>query len=132
MVVAHVHIARGQVVNGAILGTVRDATGGVMTAVTVTAKSLESGSVRTASTDSAGAYQILSLPAGDYEVTAAAQGFQTSIRNRVTVTVGASAAVSFELGLGEVRQEVTVSSEAPQVNLRDAALSGLVGEREVR
>jgi hypothetical protein len=132
MVVAHVHVARGQIVNGAILGTVRDATGGAMTAVAVTARSLESGSVRTASTDSAGAYQILSLPAGDYEVAASAPGFQTSIRNRVTVTVGASVAVNFELGLGEVRQEVTVSAEVPQVNLRDASLGGLVGEREVR
>jgi hypothetical protein len=116
MVAAQLQLARGQGVNGAILGTVRDATGGVMTAVTVTAKSLENGSVRTASTDSAGAYQILSLPAGDYEVTAAAQGFQTSIRNRVTVTVGASVAVNFDLSLGEIRQEVSVTSEVPQVN----------------
>ena len=132
MLVACAEAARGQVANGAIVGTVRDATGGVMAAVTVSAKSLETGASRSATTDPAGAYQILSVPAGDYEVAAAAPGFQTSIRNPVVVNVGASAVINFELGLGEVQQEVTVSSDAPQVNLSDASLSGLVGEREVR
>ncbi len=72
------------------------------------------------------------MPAGDYEVQAGAAGFQTSIRSRVAVTVGAAVTVNFALELGELRQEVTVSSEAPQVNTTDASLGGLVGEREVR
>jgi hypothetical protein len=129
---AHAPVVRGQVVNGTISGVARDPTGGVMAAVTITARSLETSAARTATTDATGAYQILSIPAGDYEVTAAAQGFQTAVRSRVTVTVGASAVVNFELTLGELQQEVTVSSEMPQVNLTDASLSGLVGEREVR
>jgi hypothetical protein len=132
VLVARVHIARGQVANGSILGTVRDPSGGVMAAVSVSAKSLETGAVRTAQTDSSGTYQILSIPAGDYEVQAVAQGFQTSIRNPVSVTVGAAATVNFNLALGEVTQDVTVTTSAPQVNMTDASLGGLVSEREVR
>ena len=132
LLVAQVQVTRGQVVNGTILGTVRDPTGAVMAAVNISAKSLETGAARSAISDSSGTYQILSVPAGDYQVEAAAPGFQTAIRNRVTVTVGAAVAVNFELAIGEVRQEVTVSSDLPQVNLTDASLGGLVGEREVR
>src|SRR5947209_16282046 len=130
--VAHAHVVHGQVINGTVLGTVKDSTGAVMTAVNISVKSLETGTVRTATTDSSGTYQLLSMPAGTYQVEAAATGFQTSIRDHVTVTVGAAVTVNFELALGEVRQEVTVSSEAPQVNMTDASLGGLVGEREVR
>src|SRR5438105_3422922 len=79
----------GQLANGSLLGTVRDSTGAVMQAVTVSAKNLETGAVRTATTDNSGTYQILSIPAGDYEVQASAAGFQTSVRSRIAVTVGA-------------------------------------------
>src|SRR5438128_1098364 len=130
--VAHAHLIHGQVVNGTVLGTVKDPAGAVMAAVNISAKSLDTGAVRSATTDRSGTYQILSMPPGTYQVEAAATGFQTSIRDHVTVTVGAAVTVNFELALGEVRQEVTVSSEAPQVNMTDASLGGLVGEREVR
>jgi hypothetical protein len=132
MLVAHAHVVHGQVINGTVLGTVKDSTGAVMTGVNISVKSLETGTVRSATTDSSGTYQLLSVPPGTYQVEAAATGFQTSIRGHVTVTVGAAVTVNFELAIGEVRQEVTVSSEAPQVNMTDASLGGLVGEREVR
>jgi hypothetical protein len=125
-------IVRAQVTNGAIIGVVRDSTGAVLAVATVSAKSLETGAVRVAQTDAAGAYQILSIQAGDYELAAEAQGFQRSIRSPISVTVGASVTVNFELTLGEVIEEVTVSSTVSQVNLTDSSLSGLVSEREVR
>jgi len=65
-------------------------------------------------------------------VQASAQGFQTAIRSRIAVTVGAATSVNFALELGGLQQEVSVSAEAPQVNMTDASLGGLVGEREVR
>ena len=123
---------RGQLATGSIMGTVRDSTGAVMQAVSVSAKSRGTGAVRTATTDAAGTYQILSVPAGDYDVQATAVGFQTSIRSRVPVTVGASVSVNFALELGTIQQDVSVTAEATQVNTTDASLGGLVGEREVR
>src|SRR5260370_32331163 len=114
MLLAHAGVARGQVVNGSILGLVRDPTGAVMAAVSVTAKSLETGAVRTATTDGTGVYQILSVPVGDYEIRASAPRFLVSIRNGVSVTVGAAVNVNFDLALGGVTQEVTVRSESPQ------------------
>ena len=124
--------AQGQTATGRIVGTVRDTTGGVLPGVTVSAKSLGTGAVRTAVTDATGAYQILSVPADEYAVDASLSGFQTAIRSPVAVTVGAAAVVNFELALGGVAQEVTVVSDVVQVNTIDASLGGLVAEREVR
>src|SRR5690348_3308212 len=90
MMLAGMPVAHGQVVNGTIFGTVRDSSGAVIPNVTVSAKSVETGAARTAVTDTTGAYQILSVPAGDYEVEAAVSGFRTSVHKGISVTVGAS------------------------------------------
>ena len=129
---ARVQVTSGQTATGGIAGTVRDSTGAVLPGATISATSLDTRAVRTSVTDGAGTYQILSIAAGDYAVSAALSGFQTATRSPVTVTVGASAVANFDLSLGAVSQDVTVTSEAPQVNTIDASLGGLVGEREVR
>ena len=102
---------QAQLAAGSIIGTVRDSTGAVMQAVSVSAKSRDTGAVRTATTDDTGTYQILSVPAGDYDVQAAAAGFQTSIRSRIAVTVGAAVTVNFALELGTIQQDVSVTAE---------------------
>src|SRR3989475_935519 len=132
ILVAQVLVIQGQTATGRILGTVRDSTGAVLPGATVSATSLETRAVRTVVTDVAGTYQILSIAAGDYAVEAMLSGFQTATRRPVTVTVGAAAVANFDLALGGVTQDVTVTSEVPQVNTIDASLGGLVGEREVR
>jgi Carboxypeptidase regulatory-like domain len=132
MLFAQIQIIHGQVANGTIRGTARDSTGAVLPGVSVSAKSLDTGIVRSVVTDSLGTYQIINLPAKAYEVRATLDGFQTSVRSPVTVTVGAAVVANFELAIGGVTQEVTVISELAQVNTIDASLGGLVGEREVR
>jgi hypothetical protein len=124
-------VAQAQTATGNLTGTVRDSTGGALPGVTVLAKNLDTGAVRTALTDAGGTYQILSVPVADYVVDATLSGFRTS-RTRVTVTVGATASANFELSVGGVTEDVTVTSDAPQVNTTDASLGGLVAEREVR
>src|SRR5579864_7205729 len=125
-------LLRGQVVSGTILGTVRDSTGGVVPMTVVSAKNLETGTTRTAVSDSAGAYQIVSVPAGNYDVEATNSGFKTSLRKGINVTVGASVPVNFELAVGEVQQRVEVEAAAPQLETTNAAMGGLVGEAAVR
>lgn len=121
-----------QTASGSVSGTVRDASGGVLPGVSVSAKNLETGAVRTAMTDAGGSFQILSVPAADYAVEAALAGFRTETRAPITVTLSAAAVVNFDLVVGGVTQDVTVNGEAAAVNTTDASLGGLVGEREVR
>ena len=129
---ASLNLIQAQVVNGTISGTVHDSSGAVIAAVVVTAKSLETGVSRSATSDSMGAYQILSVPAGEYEVEAAVSGFKTSVLKDITVTVGASITANFELAVGDVHQKVEVEATAPQLETNNASMGGLVGENAVR
>src|SRR5260370_18677253 len=121
-----------QIVNGRIFGAVRDWSGGVIPNANVSAKNAETGAVRTAVTDVTGSYQILSVPAGNYEVEAAVSGFKTSVRKGITVTVGASLALNFDLAVGEIQQKVEVQDTPPQIDTTNASMGGVVGENAVR
>ena len=58
-------------VTAAMTGRVDDSTGAGIPATSVTVTSLETGATRTVTTDDTGAYQILSLPVGRYNIKAA-------------------------------------------------------------
>jgi hypothetical protein len=66
---------QAQTVNGTILGIVQDQQGAVIARADVSARNLETGSVRKAVSDGNGNFRISSVPAGSYEVSAATSGF---------------------------------------------------------
>jgi Carboxypeptidase regulatory-like domain len=125
-------VFRAQTPIGNILGTVRDSGGGVIPGVNVSAKSVETGAVRSATTDSSGAYQILNLSGGFYDVEARSEGFKTQVRKGVAVTVGATVTVNFTLSVGDVQETVEVKDVPPQLETTTPAMGGLVGETAVR
>ena len=77
-------------------GTVTDPAGKAVAGARVSAKNTVTGSATEAVTDSAGHYDGLSLPPGDYEVSVAAPGFSTTI-TRLTVTTGGRQTVNLNL-----------------------------------
>jgi Carboxypeptidase regulatory-like domain/TonB-dependent Receptor Plug Domain len=115
-----------------ISGRVEDASGGGVDAATVTVKSLETGATRAVTTDDAGNYRVLSLPLGPQELKVEKTGFKAAIRTGINLLVGQEAVVNVRLEVGEYLQQVTVSEDVPIVNATTAAVSGLVGEREVK
>ena len=119
-------------VNASITGQVADASGAPVGGVTVTVKSVETGAVRTTTTDAAGNYSVLSLPLGAQEVKAEKTGFKAAVRTGINLEVGQEAVVNLRLEVGELAQQVTVTEEAPVVNTTTASVSGVVGEREVK
>src|ERR1019366_6241202 len=119
-------------VSAAISGRVEDPAGAGVETATVTVKSLETGAVRTTTTDSMGNFQVLSLPPGAQEVKAEKQGFKAVLRTGVTLEVGQDAVVNLHLEVGDLAQAVTISEEVPVVNTTTSQVSGLVDEREVK
>jgi hypothetical protein len=118
-------------VSAVLSGIVTDQTGASVSSVTVTAKNIDLGTLRSTSTDSAGRYFIPSLNVGNYEVRAVKPGFKEAVRTNLRLVVGQDAAVDFQLVVGEVSQQVTVSADAPIVNTSTQDVSGLVGERQI-
>src|SRR5262249_37559275 len=123
---------RAQTVNGTILGIVQDQQGAVIGKVNVSAKSLDTGAVRTAVTDDGGNYRIPSVPAGTYEVTATASGFKTEVRSGITVTVGGDVNIPFSLTVGAITEKVEVTGEATQIDVSSSALAGFVNATTIR
>ena len=119
-------------VTASITGNVEDATGAVVREATITVKSQETGAARTVTTDDSGNYWVLSLPLGPQELKVEKQGFKSVVRTGVSLEVGQEAVVNFRLELGELVQQLSVSQEAPVVNVTTASVSGMVDERQIK
>jgi hypothetical protein len=119
-------------VTASIVGTVTDASGAAVPSATVTAKNLETGALRNSRTDDAGHYLMLALAVGQYEVRAGKAGFQEAIRSGIRLDVGQEANVDLRLQVGEVKQEVNVSGDAPIVNTTTYDISGLVRTEQIK
>jgi len=128
---AWVSAARAQV-SASLTGLVTDPSGAPVPGAEVTAKSAETGAERDAVTDGAGRYQVLALAVGEYEVRVKKAGFQERIRTGIHLAVGQEASVDLRLQVGEVRESVAVTEEAPMVSATTRDISGLVGEQQVK
>src|SRR5207244_2022684 len=109
----------------------RDQGGAVIPGATVAAKNQETGVEHSALSDEMGFFNILSVPAGSYEVSVTQPGFQPARRN-ITLTVGASIRVDFSLNVGAITDTVEVTAEAAQVDTTSSTLSGLVADSVIR
>ncbi len=124
--------AYGQNTAGTILGTTSDQSGARLPGVTVTITHLETGIVRSVTTDEGGRYRAPGLGLGNYEVKAELAGFRTEVRKGIQLTVAAEVVVNLSLGVGTVSEEVQVNGEAPLVETTSATLSGLVDDKKIR
>ena len=73
---------RGQVA-GSISGFVHDPSGAAIPAVGITVRSVEQRLSRSTATDGTGFYNLLAIPSGTYEITAAANGFDRQMQGGV-------------------------------------------------
>jgi len=101
---------------GAIRGTVYDASGKVVPNATVTVKNNGTNATQTVTTDASGYFRIPQLRPAEYTVTITATGFTTYSASPVTVQVGTSTELSPHLQVGGITTTVEVTSELPQVN----------------
>src|SRR5579863_1367099 len=110
-------VAHAQVAGATLSGTVTDASGSAVANATVSIKNTETGIVREVTTDAAGLYSVPNLPPAVYDVRTSAMGFSTLNQTGVTLTVGAQQTLNFSLKVGQMTENVTVSGEAPAVEL---------------
>jgi outer membrane receptor protein involved in Fe transport len=108
--------AYAQVEQGRLLGTVRDAQGGVLPGVTVTATSPALIGQRTALTESDGRYLITNLVSGPYSLKFELQGFQPFLRQNIVVTQGSTLTIDTTLELASLAENVTVTGASPMVD----------------
>jgi hypothetical protein len=100
-------------------GVVKDSTGAVLPGVTVeVASPVLIEQVRTATTDSNGAYKIENLRPGVYTITFSLPGFSTVKRDAVELSSNFTATINADMRVGAVEETVTVSGESPVVDVQ--------------
>lgn len=113
----------------ALRGTVTDDTGGALPGVTVRAIHEASGNNFETVTDARGDYR-LAVRVGTYRLTADLQGFATVTRT-LALLVGQQAVVDLRMVVSTVQESVTVTGEAPLIDVTQSSLGGNIDSRQM-
>ncbi|MBI2822952.1 MAG: carboxypeptidase regulatory-like domain-containing protein, partial [Acidobacteria bacterium] len=124
--------AFAQETTGTLTGAVRDESGAMIPGVTVVAVNKETGATRNAITGDEGRYRLPQLAPGSYELRAELAGFQTTVIQGVTVSVGQEAVLPIVLKVGEITEQVVVSAEIPLVDTTTANIGALVDNKSIQ
>lgn len=117
---------------GIIGGHVQDTTGASISDATVTISNPATQQTITLKTNHDGNYTSPSLSLGTYSVTIKRDGFRTEQRNDVLVEVDSRLQVNFSLNVGNVDENVTVSSEGVHVNVESTELGTVFSSRPIQ
>ena len=117
---------QGQVAGASLSGTVSDPSGAPLVGVKLAVENVATGISRETTTDGSGLYTAPNLLPGTYQITVSAPGFKTQVRKGITLTVGGQSTLNFEMGIGNIRETVEVTEEAPLVQSESSDISAVV------
>src|SRR5262249_15653721 len=121
--------AWGQQSSARLLGTVKDPTGAVIAAASISVTSSATGQERKTVTDSLGEYSIAPLPVGDYTVRVEAAGFKTSTIHGLALRLDHQARVDLSMALGSTSETIQGEGSAPLL-VTDSSSVGQVIENK--
>ena len=94
--------AKAQILYGSIVGVARDSTGAVLPGATVTIVNKDTNLTREATTNADGAYSLINVQPGPYDIKITLSGFRDVARYNVPVTIGQIARVDVSMEVGSV------------------------------
>ena len=112
-------------------GTVVDSQGGVLPGATITITNQDTGTYREVVSNPDGAWYVPSLAPGRYQLAAELQGFKRFLRRDILVTVGNTTTLAIELELGAIEETVTVTTEAPIIDVTSKQIGGNIDNRDL-
>src|SRR5438128_1635567 len=113
-------------------GTVLDPQGGAVPDARVTVRNAATGVERNTQTDSAGYFQVPSLPVGAYRIEIRREGFQTLVVKQIDLDVATIVSQNFELKVGELNQTTEVTSEASMVETTTITVGQVINQKTVQ
>jgi Carboxypeptidase regulatory-like domain len=122
-------ISQAQEATGRIAGIVSDSSGAVIPAVQVTVINTATQVSRKTTTDHDGYYQMLSLPIGNYTVTAEHDGFRTVVIGPNRLEINQALRVDIRMPVGATNQTVEVGAAAAPVETVNPTLGQSVTGR---
>ena len=96
-------LAQAESSSADLTGTIFDSSKAVVSGATVTAVNRATMLSRTVTSDANGVYRIPLLSPGEYEIKVKAIGFNLQVKRGITLTVGQTAVINFDLTIGSTR-----------------------------
>jgi hypothetical protein len=120
-----------QALYGSIVGVVTDSTGAVVPGAAVKVTQTGTGQVRQAVTNDAGAYAFPTLPPGPYNVSVSREGFATSVKQGVMVTVDSVVRADAALNIGATTESVQITAQAAQLQTDKAEVRTEISTKQI-
>ena len=120
-----------QALTGTLTGSVLDASEAAISNAQVSARNVNTGLERKTTTNEQGIYTLPALPVGEYEITAAATGFNEVKIGPVRVGVGQMVTADLRPNVGAVNAAVTVEAQAAAVETTRTSVATNVDERQI-
>ena len=117
---------------GRILGRVADASGAVLAEVKVTLTNEATNVSQETQTNASGDYSFPQVPVGTYTLSFDLKGFKTIVSKGVTVELNQVLTFNSTMQVGETKEVVEVTSEAPLVDTSSTQLGAVMDNRQVQ
>jgi hypothetical protein len=116
---------------GTFSGTVTDAQGAAVAKAKIVATETRTGAKSETVSEASGAYTIPFLAPGEYEIAAEVPGFKRSVRQGMTLGMGAHPVIDVRLEVGAVTEAVTVTVDSPLIEAANASVGQMITSDEV-
>src|SRR5579884_3144654 len=123
--------ALAQTTGGRLLGRITDPTGALLGGTKVTLTNEATGVTQTTQSNKTGDYQFVEVPVGRYSLQVDQQGFKTAVKKGIVVEINQVVTMNMTMQIGEAKEVVEVTSEAPLVDTTSTQLGAVVNERSV-
>ena len=117
--------------SASLTGIITDSSGAVVSGAKVELTETSTQNKQLATSNQSGFYSIATIMPGQYAIAVTAPGFQSELREKVAVEVGAKLSMDFALKVGAESQLVTVDGSGEQINTTDASVSTVIDQQFV-
>jgi hypothetical protein len=107
--------AQAQFDVGSLVGTIHDQSGGAVPGAAITVTNTATDIATTATSNNNGDYELPSLHAGIYTISAKATNYAEAVAKNITISVGSRERIDLELAVGQTQTAVEVSDVALQL-----------------
>ena len=107
-------------------GSIQDEQGGALPGVAILITNQDSGTFREAVSGGDGSYFASQMLPGTFTITAQLPGFRTFERTDFAIGVGRTLNLDIVLTIGQLEETITVSGEAPLVDITSAEVGGTI------
>jgi hypothetical protein len=100
---------------GSLVGTIRDSSGAAVPNASITVTNTATNIETSAASNSSGDYEVPSLRAGVYIISAKAPNYAEAVAQNITISVGSRQRIDLELKVGQTQTSVEVTDVTLQL-----------------